>query len=227
MKIIAFGDIHMATTEALNIQDIEAADLVLLSGDLTNYGGKSEIKTVLDFILRLNDRVFAQFGNIDTAEVNDYLENCGINLHGQARLFQGKICLVGIGGSNFTPFDTPSEFSERDLLNLGERAFVDALQLIDLAQPLYKRKIPTILVSHSPPFNTTVDRLKNGRHVGSKAVRTLIEKYRPNLCITGHIHEAKGKDKIGHTPIYNPGMLRSGGWLTIQLNNSELEITLQ
>jgi len=227
MKIIAFGDIHMATAEAGRIPGIKEADLIILNGDLTNYGGVKDTKTVLDDIMKINPNVLAQFGNLDRFEVNDYLEKLGINLHGQARLVQGQVCLIGIGGSNFTPFHTPSEFSEKEISYLADRAFRQGQEFISLAQPLHKRKIPQILFSHVPPIDTKVDRLHNGKHVGSKAIRTIIEKYQPDLCITGHIHESKGTDSISNTPIYNHGMLRQGGWVTIDLKQSQLEITLQ
>ena len=122
MKIIVFGDIHMATGEARRIPGIAEADLVILNGDLTNCGGVREVKAVLDDILGLNPNVLAQFGNMDRPEVNDYLENLDLNLHGQARLAGGEVCLVGVGGSNRTPFRTPSEFSEQELLRLAEQA---------------------------------------------------------------------------------------------------------
>jgi Icc-related predicted phosphoesterase len=227
MKIIAFGDIHMATAQARKIPGIKEADLVLLNGDLTNYGGAKETRSVLDDIMNINPNVLAQFGNLDGRDVNEYLEKLEINLHGQARLVQGEVCLIGVGGSNFTPFRTPSEFSEKEILHLADRAFRQGLEYISLAQPLHNRKIPMILVSHVPPFNTEVDTLYNGRHVGSKAIRTVIEQYQPDLCITGHIHEAKGKDMILNTPIYNHGMLRQGGWVTIDIIQSQIEITLQ
>jgi len=227
MKIIVFGDIHMATAEAERIPGIKDADLLLLNGDLTNYGGKKEVKSVLDDIMRINPNVLAQFGNLDCIDVNDYLENLKINLHGQARLFQGEVCLIGVGGSNFTPFHTPSEFSEKEILHLADKAFRQGQDYISLAQPLHNRKILQIFITHVPPFNTGVDKLHNGKHVGSKAIRTIIEQYQPDLCITGHIHEAKGSDMIRNTPIYNHGMLKQGGSITIDINQSQLEITLQ
>lgn len=227
MKIIVFGDIHMATGEARRIPGIAEADLVILNGDLTNRGGIREAKIVLDDILGLNPKVLAQFGNMDRPEVNDYLENLGLNLHGQARLMGGEVCLVGVGGSNPTPFRTPSEFSEQELLRLAEQAMIQGLEYKKLAEPLHRRSIPLILICHAPPSNTTVDTLRSGRHVGSLAFRTVIEKYRPDLCITGHIHEAKGRDNLADTPIVNPGALRGGGWVTIHINHSQLEIDLQ
>lgn len=84
-----------------------------------------------------------------------------------------------------------------------------------------------ILISHTPPAGTAIDRLKNGKHVGSEAVRAFIETHQPDLCISGHIHEARGEDTIGNTRIYNPGMLQHGGWVDIQLKKSTLHATLQ
>ena len=227
MKIIAFGDIHMATGEARRIPGIREADLVILNGDLTNCGGVREVKAVLDDILCLNPNVLAQFGNMDRPEVNDYLENLDLNLHGQARLVGGEVCLVGVGGSNPTPFRTPSEFPEQELLRLAEQAMGQGLEYRKLAEPLHRRSIPLILVCHAPPFSTKIDALFSGRHVGSTALRTVIEKYRPDLCITGHIHEAKGREILAGTPILNPGALRGGGWVTVHINHSQLEIDLQ
>lgn len=227
MKIIGFGDIHMATATAAGIPDIKTADLILLSGDLTNYGTARDAKVVLDEILKLNPDVLAQYGNLDNHEINDYLEELGLNLHGQARLIQRKICIIGVGGSNYTPFHTPSEFSEKNLFTIADKAFKQGLEFTSLAQKLHKRKIPVLLVSHVPPVKTSVDRLHSGKHVGSTAIRTIIEKYQPDLCLTGHIHEGRGIDHIINTPIYNPGMLRAGGWATIDLVNSKLNVQLQ
>lgn len=226
MKIIAFGDIHMAAANAGRIPDIRSADLVLLTGDLTNCGGTGEIKLVLDTILQYNTKVLGLYGNMDRGEVNDYLEGCGMNIHAQARMFQGSICLVGVGGSNQTPFYTPSEFTEKQIDAFAVTAFRQARQLIELAEPLYQRRIPLIFVSHVPPYDTKVDTLCSGKHVGSRAIRRVIEHYQPDLCLVGHIHEAKGFDHVGKTPVYNPGPLLSNGWVTIDLNNSELKITL-
>lgn len=227
MKIIGFGDIHMATAMATKIPEIHKADLVLLNGDLTNYGSKRDAKIVLDEILKLNPNVLAQFGNLDNQEINDYLEEVDLNLHGQARLIQRQVCVIGVGGSNFTPFNTPSEFSERELFSIADKAFKQGVEFSALAEKLHKRKIPLILISHAPPVDTNVDRLRSGRHVGSRAIRTIIEKYQPDLCLTGHIHEGKGFDSIDNTPIYNPGMLRAGGWVSVQISNSTITVKLQ
>jgi len=227
MKIIAFGDIHMATSRAGTIPEIGNADLILLTGDLTNHGSDAEVKKVLAEIAAINPRILALFGNLDRKSVNTCLDRLKINLHGQARLIDSKLLITGVGGSNPTPFNTPSEFSEKELSDLLQKAWRQGRYLLQQVKNKTKETIPWLLVSHPPPYNTTTDRVFSGRHVGSRAVRTFIEEQQPDICITGHIHESKGEDRIGNTRIYNPGMLQHGGWVTLQLQDSQLHVTLQ
>lgn len=210
-----------------HIPGISEADLVILNGDLTNYGGIEEVREVLNHCMTLNPSTLAHFGNLDKPEVNNYLEELGINLHGQARMIENTICIVGMGGSNVTPFLTPSEFSEENIQTTAEGAYLQGMEYIQLAEPLHKKKIPLLFVSHTPPFNTKVDKIRSGKHVGSTAIRSIIEKYQPALTVVGHIHEAKGEDHIINSPIINPGMLRDGGWISIEVNNSQLHTHLQ
>ena len=227
MKIIAFGDIHMAASRAGTIPGIDEADLVLLTGDLTNHGASADLKKVLNEIVSVNPNVLALFGNLDRKSVNTCLDELNINLHGQAKLIDKKLLILGLGGSNPTPFHTPSEFSEKELADILEQAWRHGMNLLNTADNLETNPPPLILISHAPPFGTATDRLRNGRHVGSRAVRNFIETHQPEICITGHIHESKGEDCIGDTRIYNPGMLRQGGWVTLHLQQSQLTATLQ
>lgn len=226
MKIIAFGDIHMATSHLASIDGIAEADLLIVSGDITNFGGRADAKKVLNEILAYNRNLLCLAGNLDNAEVNDYLEDLGMNLHGQAHMIKRQVCVYGVGGSNPTPFQTPWEFTESQLQQTAQEAYRQARELIELAEPMTGHSIPTIFISHAPPHGTAVDRLNNGDHAGSKALRRFIENVQPEFCVTSHIHEARGCDIIGRTQIVNPGMLAGGGWICITLNNNELNYEL-
>ncbi|MBU0961931.1 MAG: metallophosphoesterase family protein [Proteobacteria bacterium] len=228
MRIIAFGDIHMSLGNFAKIPDISSADLIILTGDLTNYGSRHDARDILNQVLAVNPHVLAQVGNLDDFAINDYLDALNMNIHGQARLFRRGVCLMGCGGSNPTPFNTLTEFSEIELGNILEQAYLEARNFIELAQPLERHQIPLILVSHTPPLNTALDLLPDGSHVGSSAVRSFIERNQPPLCLTGHIHEAKGSDRIGETLILNPGMINKGGWIDILIDNKgKLKATVQ
>lgn len=68
----------------------------------------------------------------------------------------------------------------------------------------------TVYVMHTPPFGTTLDVLRNGRHAGSRSVRRFIEKYAPPLTLHGHIHESHHvtkelMDRVDSTICVNAG----------------------
>jgi len=215
LRIIAFGDVHMELGNVGNIPGIETADYIIITGDITNYGPREDAKKVLDRLLAINSNVLGLHGNLDQPEVGTYLEDLGLSLHGRGRVING-IGMIGLGGSNFTPFNTPSEFSETELAGLLTQGY---------AQIVGTRQI--ILVSHTPPLQTKTDRIASGAHVGSKAVRQFIEQKQPALCLTGHIHESKAVDRIGNTVILNPGMIKNGGYIEVTFINGELTAFLK
>ena len=217
----------MATAALRNIEGLSSADLVIVTGDITNFGTRGDAKTVLNDILSYNRNLLCLAGNLDNSDVNDYLEDLGMNLHGQAHMIKRRLCVFGVGGSNPTPFRTPWEFSEETLYQIALEGHRQARELVDLAKPITGHTIPMLLVSHVPPYGTAIDCLRNGRHVGSKAIRKFIEQHSPELCVSGHMHEAKGTDTLGTTRILNPGMLMKNGWVTITLNKNQLSTELQ
>ncbi len=204
MKIIAFGDIHMEYAALNDIPGLADADLIIVTGDFTNFGGKNEAATVLKAIRDINSKVIGVLGNLDHPSVGDYLSEEGINLHGRGIIVQEEIGIFGVGGSNATPFNTPTEFSEDELS-----------QTIYKGYKMVKKAPVKILVSHTPPKDTKTDRISSGVNVGSSAVREFIEKEQPDFCLTGHIHESRAEDRIGKTLILNPGMLKDPGWIEI------------
>jgi len=215
MLIIAFGDIHMDTGCLHRIPEIDRADCVVLTGDLTVVGGRREADQVLDAVCALNPRVYAQIGNMDRREVDALLSEKGINLNGTGVVL-GGVGLFGLGGSTPTPFGTPSEFSEETMERRLRRAY-EAVKGCD-------RKI---LFSHTPPIHTRLDRVRSGVHAGSRAVREFLETTPVDACICGHIHEAAGTDRVGATPVINPGMAGRGGYVRILCDESGVSASLE
>ena len=54
-----------------------------------------------------------------------------------------------------------------------------------------------------------------------------IERARPALCLTGHIHESAGTDRIGDTVIVNPGPFRHGRYAMCTLENGSVTCTIE
>ena len=216
MKIISFGDVHEDTSNLIKIKsELENADLIIISGDLTNYHGKAEAKKVLDSIKKYNKHLLAQYGNLDQPDVDGYLTKEGINLHGNEYIF-GDVGVFGCGASSQTPFHTPSEISEADI----EQFLTNGYNKVKNAK--WK-----IMVCHTPPKDTAIDVIRSGLHVGSSVVRDFIIKYKPDVCISGHIHESRGKEMLGNTIILNAGMFRDGWYLEVVIDKSGLSAALK
>ena len=211
MNIMAFGDIHeyLHPLAAL-AEPLRRADVVLVTGDMTRWRGPETATRVLQALRHYNPNVLAQVGNTDSWDVHRHLTQVGMNLHGQGHRF-GDVGIFGVGGFNYTPFGTPTEFSEEELADY----LLTGYDLVKEAR--YK-----ILVAHCPPYRTAIDRIHSGAHVGSHSVRTFIETYQPDLCISGHIHEAPGEDSIGQTLLLNPGMLAQGGYVAVTWTTATL-----
>jgi putative phosphoesterase len=191
MNILAISDIHgRINYEAKVLDTLTHADLVVICGDITNFGGNKEAIEVLNAIRGFNSNILAIPGNCDRLEVLDVLRLEKISLHGEMKEYRGVI-FFGIGGSGHTPFNTPQEYSDYEIKEILKK---------------YKRKDGIqVFVSHTPPINTRVDKTLMGLHAGSKLIREFIEMYQPDLCLCGHIHEARNSDHIGKTIIVNPG----------------------
>jgi len=188
-------------------------DILVVCGDITNFGTAKQAKELLSNLKELNLPVFFVPGNCDLPSVLEIeTENCS-NIHGKC-VEISEYFFIGIGGSPLSPLQTPLEFPEEDISDMLEVAVPKCLQ---------NKKL--ILVSHTPPFNTEVDLAFNGEHIGSRSVRNFVEKYRPLAVFCGHVHEARGIDKIGDTIVVNPGPARHGMYALAEING-EVKVKL-
>jgi Icc-related predicted phosphoesterase len=194
---------------------LRAADVAILTGDLTNFGEPEDAFRVIDAVRAHCPTVWAVTGNLDMAWVIDALRARGVSLHGDGRRV-GDLGIFGCGGSNITPMDTPTEFEEDELRAILERAHA---AVADAPRRL--------MICHTPPFDTRLDRLMNGTPVGSQAVRAFIETHRPQVCVVGHIHEGRGVDQVGDTVVLNAGALRDGGYVVVEDDGAAVHAELR
>ena len=212
---IGFGDIHEDISLLSEIPDLADADGVIISGDITNRGGTKRADQILQSVYKINPNIYAQIGNMDRAEVTDYLEEKGWNIHARGKLLADNIGIMGVGYSTPTPFRTPSEVPDAMLEQWLNKGYEQIKHLPKL-----------ILVAHDPPFGSKAAVLPSGENVGNKSVLEFIRRVQPDICLTGHIHEAASEDFIGKTKVINPGMLCMGGYVLIRFKNERLEAKL-
>lgn len=208
MRIIVLVDIHGRLTylPALT-EELRSADLVLLPGDLTQFGKRDAALEVLEAVRNANPRVLAVMGNCDYPDATAFLDEQGVLIHARHKVV-GGIAFAGLGGSLPCPIQTLNEWSEEQIAGYLEEAVKDVPD-----------DMPLVLVSHQPPADTVVDKAANGMHVGSKAVRAFIETRQPLACFSGHIHESVGQDRIGETRLINPGPFFEGAYAVAEITD--------
>jgi Icc-related predicted phosphoesterase len=215
VRLVCFGDIHMAFRAIERLGPVlREADCAILTGDLTHFGDPPDAFRVVNAVRQHCPNVLAVTGNLDMPWVIDAFRAEGISLHGEGRRL-GSLGVFGCGGSNITPMDTPTELEEdalRAVLEQGHAAVADAPR--------------RLMICHTPPYDTRLDRLMNGTPVGSPAVRAFIEAHAPDVAVVGHIHEGRGVDRVGTTLVLNAGALRDGGYVVVEDDGTALRASL-
>lgn len=188
-RLLIFSDIHNDTRALQKLMDIEA-DYYFAAGDLVSWA--RGLDKMAEPMKRHAGRMYVLPGNHESErDIAGFCEHHGfVNFHGRT-LEIGGDRIAGLGYSTPTPFDTPGEYSEEEM----------ATRLRSFAA-----LAPSVLICHAPPLNTDLDRIKDGLHGGSRAVREFIETHQPAHFFCGHIHEAEGTViQMGATRAQNVG----------------------
>jgi Icc-related predicted phosphoesterase len=188
-RVLIFSDIHNDTVALKKLMAAEA-DAYFAAGDLVSWG--RGLAKMGEAMRARAGRVYAMPGNHESGkDIEEFCAAFGfVNFHG-ATAEIGGVRFAGLGYSSPTPFDTPGEYSESEM----------AARL----EPFAAWK-PQVLICHAPPLGTPLDRIREGLHGGSRAVREFIEQQQPAHFFCGHIHEAEGLAiQMGATRAMNVG----------------------
>lgn len=164
-------------------------------------------------------RCFIMPGNDDPPEIADVLwgSRVVVNPEDQVVALDAEYEMISVGYSNPTPWNSYRECSEAELAERIERQASGV-----------RRMDRCVFNLHCPPADTALDQaarlnpggapiLLGGNPVtgpaGSWAVRKAIERHQPILSLHGHIHESKGKERLGRTLAFNPGSDYQNGFL--------------
>jgi len=126
---------------------------------------------------------------------------CGVNFIG-----------YGVSSSSENPLDSEDVgvYNKKELTKL-KGAYNKILDRLITSYGDRKNKMPCVFISHNVPYNTKLDVIKDKdsylhkKHMGSSVSRAFCLKIKPVLCLAGHIHEGKGRCKLGNTMVVNPG----------------------
>lgn len=209
MHIIFITDLHNHF-EALPL--LPAADLLVVGGDFTQLGSREDLLRAVDRVAALFPGFVAVGGNMDCPGADEILCAAGHGLSLEKTFVCGEARMRGCGGGNTSPFNTPFEWKDEDV--------IPALEAVPNGEI-------NIFVSHAPAFATGADLIANGAHVGSAALAAFLRRGTPLLHLCGHIHEAAGLHELsaGNSTvrIVNPGPFgEDGHYAAICLNDGKI-----
>ena len=219
LRIAAVADIHVKKSSAGAYQPLfakatESADVLLLCGDLTDYGTVEEGKILAKEITSaLRIPAIAVLGNHDyesgqEKELVQILTDAGVTvLDGDAYELHG-VGFAGVKGFG-------GGFGRRALGAWGEtiiKNFVHETinESLKLEAALARLRTPQkIAVLHYSPIQATVggEPLEIVAFLGSSRLEEPLDRYRVNAVFHGHAHRGspEGRTK-GNAPVYNVAM---------------------
>jgi len=188
LKILAAGDLHgdSRISEKLAIKaEKENVDLVVLLGDIT---GMTHTKNLIQPFLNKHQKVVFIPGNWETKNDADAIsKKYGIkNIEKNYAVYKNT-GIFGIGSADWSLY--PDEAKTMKHLKHQNEKIKD----------LEKK----IMISHLHAAGT---KSELSGIPGDEAIRRAIDKFQPDLFISGHIHELEGvEEKIGKTRVVNVG----------------------
>ncbi len=186
-KILAVGDIHGDSGLVKKLAERaekEKVDIVILAGDLTL--AENSTKNLIGPFIKAKKQVLLIPGNHETFATADFLAQTypnTHNIHGYS-FVKDDLGIFGAGGA--IEFNT----TEKEIFNM-----------LNKAHKSIKDTKKKIMVTHMHPEGSKAE---FSGFKGSKAIAKAIKKFKPDLLISAHIHEAGGiEEKIGKTKVIN------------------------
>lgn len=189
-KILAVGDIHGDTKLAKKLAEKaekENVDLVILAGDLTWLD--QSFQGIVGPFVKAKKQVLLIPGNHEPNSTINILTEMypkTKNIHE----YPHKIGDLGIFGAGYDSSMGPFWIEDEKIFKTLKKSH----EKIKNA----KRKL---MVTHAIPAKSKAELYP---YSGSKAVARAIKEFKPDILISGHIHEAGGiEEKIGKTKVIN------------------------
>jgi len=218
MKKIRYTGYYPLVTSSRNAEELSAdkKKLDAVFSQLMVERLKSWIKIAEERLGSSGIKCYVMPGNDDRPEIAEALEGSSavVNPEGKVVKIDPLHEMISLGFSNVTPWSAPRDIADQEL---GQKIEDMVSSVVDMENCIFNL--------HCPPFDSGLDSapkldqdLKpklDGQlvPVGSPAVRSAIEKYKPLVGLHGHVHESRGFKKIGKTLCVNPGSEYSEGIL--------------
>lgn len=215
IRFAAVGDLHVKKDSAGHLRDFfaqasDAADALLLCGDLTDYGTADEAKVLAEELSVVAVPIIAVLGNHDYESgipdiVREHLVRAG------ARVLDGEACEIhGIGIAGVKGFaggfgrGSLGAWGEPAIKVFVQEALNEALKLESALAKLRTRRKLALL--HYSPIVGTVEGepLDIFPFLGSSRLEEPLNRYPVDAIFHGHAHRGTMEARtIGGIPVFN------------------------
>ncbi|HXM67666.1 MAG TPA: metallophosphoesterase [Candidatus Acidoferrum sp.] len=220
MRIAATADLHFSPQSYAALKDQfervrDDADVLVLAGDLTNYGRLDEMDPLLTVLLRLKIPTIAVLGNHDyeSSKEKDLcrkMETAGVKvLDGTAYELDGvgfagtKGFVGGFGREMLTAF------GEREIKQFVQASIDEALKL-ERAMALLRTDKRVVVLHYSPVVDTVEGEVREiFPFMGTSRLGEVVDRMGANLVVHGHAHHGKMDGRTpGGIPVHNVAISR-------------------
>ncbi len=218
MRIAATADLHFSPQSYDRIREQmnhvrEEADVLVLAGDLTNYGKPEEMESLLNALVRIRVPIIAVLGNHDYESGNEEQLMKMMSAEGIKVLDGSSYERDGIGFAGTKGFfggfgrGALTAFGEREVKQFVQAGIEEAMKLERALAQLRTEK--RIVITHYAPIAETVkgEPLEIYPYLGSSRFSEVIDRFGAALAVHGHAHHGCADGKTtGGVPVHNVAM---------------------
>ncbi|KAM0144977.1 hypothetical protein ACHAP3_000099 [Botrytis cinerea] len=201
-RAMIISDTH---EHSLNVANMPEVDVLLHTGDSTNFG---ELEALKDSI-RMMSTIEAEVENMFDDEYSEYHQSALDIMTGQSAkdarvtyLTEGTRTFSLENGAKFTVYASPYTCGSMGFqYKINEDRFNNATQVVPGQISIATNPIPEgvdIVMTHGPP-HTILDQV-DGSHKGCRNLLRAVGRVRPLMHCFGHIHEGSGANLVTWKP---------------------------
>ena len=215
MRVAASADLHFTPQSYTKLQDQfervrDEADVLVLAGDLTNYGQPEEMEPLLNVLVRLRLPTVVVLGNHDyesgkEEELRRMLTGGGMKVldgSGYERDGVGFAGTKGFAGGFGRGMLTP--FGEKEVKDFV-KASVDEAMKLERAMSQMRAQKRVVVVHYSPIAETVQGEAPEiFPFLGTSRLAEVIDRHGADLVLHGHAHHGKPEGRTaGGGPVHN------------------------
>ena len=199
MRVAATADLHFSPQSYAKLQDQfervrDEADVLVLAGDLTNYGLPNEMEPLLNVLVRMRVPTIAVLGNHDY-ESGKEEELCQMMIAAGVKVLNGSAYeRDGVGFAGTKGFvggfgrGVLTAFGEREIKDFVRASIDEALKLERAMSQLRTKK--RVVVLHYSPVAETVqgEAPEIFPFLGTSRLAEVVDRHGADLVLHGHAH---------------------------------------